>query len=335
MGNEISSAINSAWIASNRWRVNKWLDNATEESVLDSFTSSFFPTGKAWALSTAQNAVPYMERTFKAYGSTDPIDKTHYWHEEDLALFLSKSFGGTDLNASIPLLWRCFYFHAYFPFPRETDRLDYSAFQRAIGLLAAEGTLCLGDDKWGTYMDRDRYPDANARASKRLWILFKSLSTRNPLPDHCRSTKSSVLDLSTTEDDLMDVLALTQPDNPCFILAPIEELRPHAKRILSSSKCHTYSSIPQREFLGLLRLMLSIQIDKPEWANLQPGTGLILPYFSTGRILLHSNQDILRGAADAILRSFIYKGTANIEWHEFHKALSVYLVRSFKFDPKT
>ena len=231
------------------------------------------------------------------------------------------------MNASILLLWRCFYFHAYFPFPRETDRLDYGAFQRAIGLLAAEGTLCLGDNKWGIYVDRDRYPDANARASNRLWILFKSLSTRNPLPDHCRSTKSSILDLSTTEDDLMDILALTQPNNPCIKPAPIEELRPHAKRILGSSKCHTYSSIPQREFLGLLKLMLSNQIDKPEWVNHQP-------YFSTGRVLLHSNQEILRGAADAILRSFVYEGTANIEWHEFHQALSVYLVRSFKFDPR-
>ena len=50
------------------------------------------------------------------------------------------------MNASIPLLWRCLHFHACFPFPRETDRLDYSAFQRVIGLLAAEGTLCLGDN---------------------------------------------------------------------------------------------------------------------------------------------------------------------------------------------
>ena len=231
------------------------------------------------------------------------------------------------MNASIPLLWRCFHFHAYFPFPRETGRLDYSAFQRAIGLLAAEGNLRLGNNADGITMDRDRYPDANARASKRLWILFKSLSARTPLPDQYKSTDSSVLDLSTMEDDLMDVLALTQPDNPCIMPAPIEDLRPHAKRILGSSKCHTYYSIPQRDILSLLELMLSIQIDKPEWGSHQP-------YFNTGRILLPPNLEILRGAADSILESFSHEVTADLGWHEFHKVLSVHLVRSCKFDQR-
>ena len=174
-------------------------------------------------------------------------------------------------------------------------------------------------------MDRDRYPDANARASKRLWLLFKSLSTRTALPDHHRSTESSVLDLTTTEEDLMDVLALTQPDNPCIMPAPIEELRPHAKRILGSSRFHTYYSIGQGDFLSLLSLMLSIQIDKPEWGSHQP-------YFNTGRILQPPNREVLRRAADAILRSFSREETADIKWHEFHKALSVHLVRTFNFD---
>ena len=227
------------------------------------------------------------------------------------------------MNASIPLLWRCFHFHSYFPFAKGVCRLDYSAFQRAIGLLAAEGNLRLGDNADGITMDRDRYPDANARASKRLWILFKSLST-TPLLGQFRSTESSMVDLSTTEDDLMDVLALTQPDNPSIMPAPIEELRPHAKRILGSSTFQKYYSIPYGDLLSLLKLMLSIQIDKPEWGSHQP-------YFNTGSILLPPNPDILQRAADAILSSFTYGGTADIEWHEFNNILSVYLVRSLKY----
>ena len=229
------------------------------------------------------------------------------------------------MNASIPLLWRCFHFHAYFPCPREPDRLDYSAFQRAIGLLAAEGNLRLGDNADGITMDRHRFPDANARSSKSLWILFKSLSTRTPLPGQIRPTRSSVLDLSTTEDDLMDVLALTQPSNPCIIPAPIEELRPHAKRILGSSKSQNYHSVSQGDFLSLLNLMLSIQMDEPERGPHQP-------YFNTGRILQPPSPEILRRVADAVLRCFTYEGTADIEWHEFNSVLSVYLVRSLKYD---
>ena len=230
------------------------------------------------------------------------------------------------MNASIPLLWRCFHFQAYFPFPREPDRLDYSAFQRAIGLLAAEGNLRLGDNADGIMMDRHRFPDANTRASKSLWILFKSLSTRTPLPGQILST-GSVLDLSTTEDDLMDVLALTQPSNPCIGPAPIEELRPHAKRILGSSEFQTYHSVSQGDFLSLLNLMLSIQVDKPEWGPHQP-------YFNTGRILQPPSPEILRTVADAVLRCFTYEGTADIEWYEFNNVLSVYLVRSLKCDPR-
>ena len=176
-------------------------------------------------------------------------------------------------------------------------------------------------------MDRDGYPGADARASRRLWILFKSLSTQTPLPNHNTSTESSVLELSTTEDDLMDVLALTEPDHPSIMPAPIEELRPHAKRILGSAKFHTNYSIPQGDFLSLLSLILSIQMDEPIWDNHKP-------YFNTGRILLPPNREILRGAADAILRSFNHEVIGNIEWHDFHKVLSVHLVRSFTFDPR-
>lgn len=134
-----------------------------------------------------------------------------------------------------------------------------------------------------------------------------------------------MLNLSTTEDDLMDVLALTQPDNPCIMPAPIEELRPHAKRILGSSTFQTYYSVSQGDFLSLLNLMLSIQMDKPEWGPHQP-------YFNTGRILQPPNPEILLRVAEAVLRCFTYEGTADIKWHEFKNVLSVYLVRSSKYD---
>ena len=95
----------------------------------------------------------------------------------------------------------------------------------------------------------------------------------------------------------MDVLCLTQPDDPCIMPAPIEDLRPHATRILNSSMPHACSLIPREDFLSLLKLILSVQLDKPVWGPHEP-------YFHTGRILIHPSSEILKGAADAILKQF-------------------------------
>lgn len=223
------------------------------------------------------------------------------------------------MNASIPILWRCFLFHAYFPFPQKADRIDFSAFQRAVGLLAAEGNLCLGSNASGITMDADGCPDAKTRASKRLWILFRSLSTQVSHSRQPKVPEASVADLSTIEEDLMDVLALTQPDNMCIMPAPMEELRPHAKRILRSSTPYTCSSIPREDFLGLLKLILSVQLDEPQWGSEQPR-------FHTGRILVQPESDILQGASDAILRLFTSSEYKDVDWLLFKNTLDVYLV---------
>ena len=130
---------------------------------------------------------------------------------------------------------------------------------------------------------------------------------------------SNAVDLSSTEDDVMEILALTQPDNLCIMPAPMEELRPHAKRILSSSTPYYFSSIPRDDFLSLLKLILSVQLDKPEWSSHEP-------YFHTGRVLKHTNPDILHGAAGAILRSSTSSEKRDIDWQSFKNILSVHVV---------
>ena len=233
---------------------------------------------------------------------------------------MSTRFPGSELESSIPILWRCFQFHAYLPFPLSPGRLDYSAFQRAIGLLAAEGNLRLGDNADCKTMDLEKYPDDSARATKRLRMLFRSLSAHHSPSVEFELTKSSALDLSSTEEDIMDVLALTQPDDPCITPAPIEQLRPHAKRILGSSTPSISSSIPRGDFLSLLRFLLGVQLDKPDWGSQEP-------YFQTGRILIRPDSDLLQRASDAILRRSGHDEKMDVDWHVFTNVLSVYLVR--------
>ena len=175
-------------------------------------------------------------------------------------------------------------------------------------------------------MDGDKYPDDNARASKRLWMMFRSLSTQFPQPNESKTTTSSPAHMSTLEEDLMEVLALCQPDNPCIMPAPIEELRSDAQRILSGSKPYVCSIIPRGDLLSLLKLLLSVQLDRPEWGDHEP-------YFYTGRVSVRPDPDNLRGAADALLKRFTSSEKSDIDWDAFRDILITYLVRSL-CDPK-
>ena len=120
----------------------------------------------------------------------------------------------------------------------------------------------------------------------------------------------------------MEVLALTQPDSactPCIIPAPIEELRPHARRILGSSTLCAYASISREDLLGLLKLVLSVHLDKPEWGSHEP-------QYYTGRISVSRDPDILQGAAEAILNKSISSEAKDVDWHSFQYILNVFLV---------
>ncbi len=167
-------------------------------------------------------------------------------------------------------------------------------------------------------MDADRYPDAKARASKQLWIMFKSLSTRIPLSSLPKSIESRVASMSTTEDDLMDVLCLIQPNDPCIMPAPIEELRPHAKRILSSSTTYDYSSIPRGDFVSLLKLLFCIQLGKPNLSSRVHTTAHALPAV---------DLDLLDPLAVALLENSTPNEEGVVYWHDFNKIISIYLVR--------
>ena len=218
----------------------------------------------------------------------------------------------------MPILWRCLRFHAFFPFPQKLQRFDYNAFQRAIGFLAADGNLRLGENANGITMNAEQYPDDSARACKNLRLLFRSLADHSAGLNEPKVVETNLVGLSNTEDDLMEVLALTQPDNLCIMPAPIEELRPHARILGSSTPC-AYSSIPREDFLSLLKLILSVQLDKPEWRDHEPD-------YHTGRILVSPDPDILKGAANATLEKSISSEARDVDWCSFQNILNVYLV---------
>lgn len=166
-------------------------------------------------------------------------------------------------------------------------------------------------------MDGDRYPDGSSRALKQLWIIFKSLSFQ--FAPSSGYKPSEAVGLSTTEEDLMDVLCLTQPYDSCIMPAPIEELRPHAKRILNHSASYECSFIPRGDFLGLLKLLFCVKMDKP---NISLGAN------TTARALPIIDKDLLNGVVDALLKNFTFSEKGDIYWRDFSNVISTYLVSS-------
>jgi len=112
------------------------------------------------------------------------------------------------VNATNPILWRSFHFHAYFPFPPRTSQpLGYSAFRRAIALLASTGDSHLAINANGGSLHPDLAFDKHVPTSSRLWRVFRSLAVRLPYPKEPGMAESRQA-VPPEVQDLFAVLAL-------------------------------------------------------------------------------------------------------------------------------
>ena len=178
---------------------------------------------------------------------------------------MSSRFPGCNaLDAIIPILWKCFHFYACYPYPKTpSQRLNYTAFKRAVALLSSDGSEYLGTDAVGADAYYELKLDPNAHTYMRLRKMFRSFavqSTGTVVPDTAAYAKARESEM----DDLIDVLALIKHSDVNIMTLRREEMRPLVNRILGSSEPHVYISIPRGELFSLLKLFLSFQVDKPE-----------------------------------------------------------------------
>ena len=184
---------------------------------------------------------------------------------------------------------------------------------RAVAFLAADGISRLGNDVVGAAVNADQGSDVVTHEVKGLRRMFRSLAARS---SQVEPSQANVL----VTEDIIGVLALVQPSDYYKISIPREELRPHANSILASSGCHAcvYTSIPRQDLLNLLKLLLSLQIDKPKWGA----------HFSTAHTAsIDPECDNLDEIANVLLSHFILQGETDVGWQTFRNVLSIYLVR--------
>jgi hypothetical protein len=193
-------------------------------------------------------------------------DRKSDWNEDSLRKHIESRHPDVAISkAAIQLLWRCFHFYAYHPFPRDaTDgKVDSAAFQRAVSLLALQCTDLLGTQDGGDYFWR--HDDAFFRQAD-----FKRIFRSIGLPTKCTSSDQSLqLDDDSTSvlDDAMDVLAMTQPQTVSLAPSP-DQLEPAARKLLGESDLLQKRYQVSREDLStLLSLLLRLRLQKAKWGS--------------------------------------------------------------------
>lgn len=160
----------------------------------------------------------------------------------------------------IQLLWRCFHFYAYHPFPRDATngQVDSAAFQRAMALLAVQGTDLLGTQEEGSYFWRN--DDAFFRKSN-----FERIFTSIGLPEKTdRPSSQLYYDSASMLEATMDVLAMTQPYTICLSPSP-DQLRPAARKLLSEGTFQKRYRILRKDLSRLLSLLLRLRLREAKW----------------------------------------------------------------------
>ncbi|KAJ5770689.1 uncharacterized protein N7511_002740 [Penicillium nucicola] len=223
--------------------VKKYLNEATQESVVKDFQET---------LNSRSSYVWYLTSAFDthAYGP----DKK-YWDEQSLRKYIDSSHRGLiTSDTSLLLLWRCFRFYAFYPFPPDitNSTVDYDAFKRAVILLGVQGCDMVGmvdDGGWHWRSDDGYIPRTNLQRMLRSVGHIESIDEKD-----CQIEAG----FNPIIDETMDVLKTTAPFRMhCGPWA--DQLDPVARRLLGEST-KTQSQVSWEEFSDLLSLVLRLRL---------------------------------------------------------------------------
>ncbi|KAJ5612724.1 hypothetical protein N7510_005918 [Penicillium lagena] len=163
-----------------------------------------------------------------------------FWTKESLENHIVKTHPGATIpDASIDVLWSCFYFYAYHPFPRydaDHQKLDRPAFERAISLLAFHRTEILG-----TLGDGIGY-----------WRISRQQN------QHTSNPSLSI------DDDMMDVLAMTKPNIEKGFPSS-DQLTPAVQRLLKGA--NPSYKLHLNDLATLLGLFSRMRVHKLTWGQ--------------------------------------------------------------------
>ena len=163
-------------------------------------------------------------------------------------------------EAEVQLLWKCFHFHAYHPFPRNVidGKVDFSAFQRAIALLVVQGNETLSGCEGVTYWIWHHHF---------LNTSFERILRSISLPEE--TDGPSVHFSQDSMDEAMWVLrALTKPLMADAHGFPDPDLlRPTARKLVGENGVERRCLIARKDLSILLSLLLRLKLGEARWGG--------------------------------------------------------------------
>ncbi|RAL16977.1 uncharacterized protein BO97DRAFT_467494 [Aspergillus homomorphus CBS 101889] len=238
-------------------KIAQFLRTTTPESVLSDLHACLVREGVS---SITPQAV------FDASSIRDSPQGQPYWTKKSFQNHLARTHPDTTFpDIAIDVLWSCFCFYAYHPFPLPDagdKKLDLSAFERGLILLALQGTKLLGlvDDGFGHCWWRNEEP---CNCKLRLNRIFRSISL---VVDRQSTSDSPVagFDPSIT-DDVIDAILPTFPAHP-KLHPSLEQLKPLAERLREERRTDQLP-IKANDLAALLCLLLRLRVHKSTWSR--------------------------------------------------------------------
>ncbi|GLA53362.1 hypothetical protein AnigIFM63604_010453 [Aspergillus niger] len=299
----LSNILDRSLARSHRKKVDNYLRDVTTESVLQDLSNTIVIRDRATAISP--------QAIFDASCIRDTPQEKSYWTRVSLENHLAKAHSEiTFPDRAIDVLWSSFYFYAYHPFPRpdvDQGKLEFSAFERAIALLALQGDKRLGSVENG--FGNHWRPDRSYTRELHQHRIFRSIS------------RISGSKLTTNDqhilDDVVDVLFTTHPYSMKY---PTDSatLSPVAERLLRDG-VPNYQLMAE-DFSALLSLFIRLRQHELSWNG-----GIPYGFFEEASLLtedlsrtlvqsFHNNQpNILH--PEVVLR--VSKGLVSVHPPEF------------------
>ncbi|KAJ5818249.1 hypothetical protein N7474_003840 [Penicillium riverlandense] len=201
-----------------------------------------------------------LQAIFDACSVQDSPNEQPHWTKESLRDHIAKAHPDTTIpDTAIDVLWSCFYFYAFHPFPRhgaDNGKIERPAFERAIILLAFKGTEFLGTTRGHHY---------RASTYGRLYIcrsnvdrIFRSIGRVSHRPNQ------SSLGSPFIDEDVMDVLASAQP-NPVKGNLGANTLKLPAQRLLKGANPQYQVHI--KDLTTLTGLLNRMRLYKLTWGQ--------------------------------------------------------------------
>ena len=214
-------------------------------------------------------------------------DGVLHWEENSFKKWVTTNQPLSVINHFISTLWHVFVYFAGFPFTElilndfegpapEHKRIDEDGFVRAYHLLALGGVELLGNAK-DDFTPRGSVEKSWSQKSSRLAsLMFSGLKVSSTEVNERFQGLINANLSDHAEEQLMNVIVLTQPAPYMTGLSFEQELKEVARRLLTDNVAPNYDktssfAVPKHDLQTFIQLFLLLRIGNAPWAR-----GLIL-----------------------------------------------------------